>query len=96
MGAPETITGEGGGRADGEPDDDDACSGIDRWLRRTLWGWQRWPGDEHRSGWTEPLLRHYLTKHFGGRFEIRRMALSFDQDVEVSRVRNLYARAWKE
>lgn len=93
--APETITGEGGGDAAGEPDDHAVCSGIDRWLRRALWGWQRWPGDEHRSGWTEPLLRFYLEKHLYDRFEIRRMALSFDQDVPVSRVRNLFARAWK-
>lgn len=64
---PSTTTGEGGGAAEGEPDDEEVCSGIDRWLRRTLWGWQRWPGDEHRSGWTEPLLRFYLTKYCGQR-----------------------------
>ncbi len=26
----------------------------------TLYGWQRWPGDEHKSGWTEDLLLSYL------------------------------------
>jgi ubiquinone/menaquinone biosynthesis C-methylase UbiE len=93
--APETATGEGGGAAEGEPADFEACAGIDRWLRRALYGWQRWPGDEHRSGWTEPLYRFYLEKHFGGRHEIRRMAYSFDEDAPVSRVRHLWARAWK-
>ncbi len=29
---------------------------------KTIYGWQRWAGDEHVSGWTEPLLREYLTK----------------------------------
>lgn len=24
--------------------------------RQTLFGWQRWPGDEHKSGWDETLL----------------------------------------
>lgn len=83
------------GGAEGEPDDISACTGIDRWLRRALWGWQRYPGDEHRSGWTERLLAHYLDRYFGGRCEIRRMAVSFDEDAPVSRVRHLWARAWK-
>lgn len=92
---PSTSTGEGSdGGADGEPADMDACSGIDRWLRRALWGWQRWPGDEHRSGWTEPLLRHYVSKAFE-KFDVRRMAVSYEQDVPVSRTRNLYVRGWK-
>lgn len=25
-------------------------------VRRTLFGWQRWPGDEHNSGWDAELL----------------------------------------
>lgn len=95
--APETMAGEGGGTAEGEPDDHEACSGLDRWLRRALYGWQRYPGDEHRSGWTNTLLKHYLTKYFGGyRFEIRHMALSFDQDLPGEHMRNIFARAWKE
>lgn len=93
------IGGEGNSqasRAEGEPDDFVACTGIDRWLRRALYGWQRWPGDEHRSGWTEALFKFYIEKHFGGRHEIRRMGISFDEDVEgPSRVRHLWARAWK-
>lgn len=28
----------------------------------TLYGWQRWPGDEHKSGWTIPLLDEALLK----------------------------------
>lgn len=92
---PEKATGEGvDGGATGEPDDLAVCTGVDRWLRRALWGWQRWPGDEHRSGWTQPLLEHYLKRQFT-RWEIRRMAISFDEDVPVSRVRHLWARAWK-
>jgi ubiquinone/menaquinone biosynthesis C-methylase UbiE len=94
--APETIGGEGGGAAEGEPADGEVCGGIERWLRRAIYGWQRWPGDEHRSGWTEKLYDFYLDKHFGGRHEIRRMAYTFDDDAPVSRVRHLWARAWKE
>lgn len=26
-------------------------------VRRTLFGWQRWPGDEHKSGWDKQFLR---------------------------------------
>jgi SAM-dependent methyltransferase len=96
----ETETGGEGdsqaSRAQGEPDDFAACTGIDRWLRRALYGWQRWPGDEHRSGWTEPMFKFYIDKYFGGRHEIRRMAISFDEDVPgPQRVRHLWARAWK-
>lgn len=93
------IGGEGDSqatRATGEPDDFEACTGIDRWLRRALYGWQRWPGDEHRSGWTEGLFKLYIDRYFGGRHEIRRSAVSFDEDVEgPQRVRHLWARAWK-
>lgn len=28
----------------------------------TLYGWQRWPGDEHKSGWTMDLLDEALRK----------------------------------
>jgi SAM-dependent methyltransferase len=94
-----TIGGEGDSqatRSGGEPDDFEACTGIDRWLRRALYGWQRWPGDEHRSGWTEELFKFYIEKHFGGHHEIRRSAISFDEDVDgPQRVRHLWARAWK-
>ena len=31
------------------------------YVLRTLYGWQRWSGDEHQSGWTESLLHQYLT-----------------------------------
>ena len=27
----------------------------------TFYGWQRWPGDEHKSGWTEDKLRKEVT-----------------------------------
>jgi len=27
----------------------------------TLYGWQRWPGDEHKSGWYSEKLEEYLT-----------------------------------
>ena len=33
------------GRADENP-----CTAEHVW--RTIYGWQRWPGDEHKSGWT--------------------------------------------
>lgn len=26
------------------------------WCRRTLFGWQRWPGDEHKYGWDQQSL----------------------------------------
>lgn len=82
--------------APGEPGDFyGVCSGADRWLRRALWGWQRYPGDEHRSGWTEKLLAHYL-RQFSPKFEIRRMAYSFEDDAPDAVMRHLWARAWKE
>ena len=28
--------------------------------RRTLFGWQRWPGDEHKSGWDRELVIEFL------------------------------------
>ncbi len=28
--------------------------------RKTLFGWQRWPGDEHKSGWDKAFLREGL------------------------------------
>lgn len=28
----------------------------------TLYGWQRWPGDEHKSGWYQSLLESTLRK----------------------------------
>ena len=31
------------------------------WCRRTLFGWQRWPGDEHKSGWDQALIRRELS-----------------------------------
>lgn len=30
-------------------------------IRRTLFGWQRWPGDEHKYGWDEEHLADALT-----------------------------------
>jgi predicted SAM-dependent methyltransferase len=34
------------------------CSVEHVW--RTIYGWQRWPGDEHKSGWTREDLRVVL------------------------------------
>lgn len=28
----------------------------------TLYGWQRWPGDEHKSGWDDELVEEALAK----------------------------------
>lgn len=94
---PSSFRGEGlDAGAEGEPDDREACIGPDRWLRRALYGWQRWPGDEHRSGWTEALLAHYLRRGFSEKFDIRRATHSYDHDEPGwSRVRHLWARAWK-
>lgn len=30
------------------------------YVLRTIYGWGRWPGDAHRSGWDESLLTQYL------------------------------------
>ena len=30
--------------------EDNPCTAEHVW--RTVYGWQRWPGDEHKSGWT--------------------------------------------
>ncbi len=92
---PKLLSGEGGSAAPGEPPDFAVCPGLDRWLRRALWGWQRWPGDEHRSGWTETLLKFYLDQ-FSSRNEIRRMAYSFEDDAPDAKMRHLWARAWKQ
>lgn len=87
---------EGSSFAEGEPDDNAACSGIERWLRRALYGWQRWPGDEHRSGWDEKLFAHYLNKCGASKVEVRHRSESFDApDDPASRVHHLWARAWK-
>lgn len=29
-------------------------------VRRTIYGWQRWPGDEHKFGWDRQLLEEAL------------------------------------
>lgn len=104
---PSQWRGEGADGCVEEPDDHDACDGIDRWLRRALWGWQRWPGDEHRSGWTQPMLEVYLKKYFSERYDIRRMTHSYDEDMpegprsrkaeggRADHIRHLWARAWK-
>lgn len=93
---PETSGGAGhDAGAEGEPDDREVCIGPERWLRRALWGWQRWPGDEHRSGWTEPLFDYYIKKYFSEKREIRRMAYSFDDDIPDARIRHLWGRGWK-
>lgn len=94
--APETAGGAGhDAGAEGEPDDREACIGLDRWLRRVLWGWQRWPGDEHRSGWNEKLFAYYIKRYFSEKYEIRRMAYSFEEDVADARIRHLWGRGWK-
>lgn len=31
------------------------------WCRRTMFGWQRWPGDEHKSGWDKQLIVEFCT-----------------------------------
>jgi hypothetical protein len=30
--------------------------GVEEHVRSTFYGWQRWPGDEHKSGWTRETL----------------------------------------
>ena len=92
---PELHAGEGVGGTDSEPQDFEVCNGPGRWLRRALYGWQRYPGDEHRSGWTEDLLRFYLRK-LSSRYEIRHMAYGFDEDDPNAKMRHLWARGWKE
>jgi predicted SAM-dependent methyltransferase len=31
-------------------------------ILNTIWGWQRWPGDEHKSGWTSESVYEALKK----------------------------------
>ncbi len=33
-------------------------------VRQTLFGWQRWPGDEHKSGWDSAYLAKELNEIF--------------------------------
>ena len=91
---PETSRGESGLIDSREPDDFAACSGAERWLRRALYGWQRWPGDEHRSGWTDRLLEHYA-RRVSSVYEMRKMAISFEEDLSGEHMRNLYVGVWK-
>lgn len=79
----------------GEPEDTEVCSGAERWLRRAISGWQRYPGDEHRSAWTWNLLDYYLGKYFPGKHEVRLMSESFEDDRAGAEMRHLWARCWK-
>lgn len=81
-------------RAEGEPDDFDICTGKERWLRRALYGWQRWKGDEHKSGWTEKMIRGYMEKYFNSYYEIRKCGAHWEHTD--SKIKHLWVRAWKK
>ena len=48
-------------------------------IMSTLYGWQRWPGDEHKSGWTRDLLTEYLAKSGFLHIRIEPAATQFKQ-----------------
>lgn len=81
-------------RSEEEPDDFDLCTGKERWLRRALYGWQRWEGDEHKSGWTEKLIRGYVEKYFNSPYEIRKRGGNWE-DAD-SKIKHLWIRGWKK
>lgn len=87
---------ENGGnyRVADEPDDHDLCTGKERWLRRALYGWQRWEGDEHKSGWTKKLITGYINKYFKGRYVVKEFGSYWGHtDAEV---KHLWVRCWKD
>lgn len=47
------------------------CPFDERHVLATLYGWQRWQGDEHKSGWTEHSLAEIL-RGSGFRYTINR------------------------
>jgi predicted SAM-dependent methyltransferase len=51
----------------------------------TLYGWQRWSGDEHKSGWTEPMLREAL-----GKVGFTRLALGVAEMLKRGHHRNRF------
>lgn len=81
-------------RAAEEPDDFEFCSGKERWLRRALYGWQKYKGDEHKSGWTEKLIRGYMEKYFKSSYEVRKCGAHWEHTD--SKIKHLWVRAWKK
>jgi predicted SAM-dependent methyltransferase len=70
------------GRADENP-----CTAEHVW--RTIYGWQRWPGDEHKSGWTrEDMLSLLKTAGFE----------KIEEDVNILLAKGIerrrFARSW--
>lgn len=53
-------------------------------LLATLYGWQRWPGDEHKSGWHQELLETTLSK---AGFHRRRFGVEIYREKGVVRGR---------
>lgn len=39
------------------------------WLIRAMYGWQRWPGDEHKSLWNDELIKFYFEPLFDYKVE---------------------------
>lgn len=53
----------------------------------TLYGWQRWPGDEHKSGWYEAKLIHTLRRAGFGPPRLG-VDLFLDRGIERNRMKN--------
>lgn len=60
------------------------CSAEHVW--HTIYGWQRWPGDEHKSGWTREDVLMVLSEAGFGKFE---------ESVEVMLGRNVERRRFR-
>jgi predicted SAM-dependent methyltransferase len=63
------------------------CTAEHVW--RTIYGWQRWPGDEHKSGWTREDILALLKK--GG---FRRIYEGLDILLEKGIERRRFYRSW--
>lgn len=40
------------------------------WVSHAVYGWQRYKGDEHKSGWTEDYIQKWLAENYSGVFSI--------------------------
>ena len=68
-----------------------------KWLLRALYGWQRYPGDEHKSYWNEEIINIYLKDKFEV-LEITSSYINIDcQTLQIkSKARHLHFKARKK
>lgn len=78
----------------------DSCNGKETpcehfHILNTLYGWQRWNGDEHKSGWDELRLRELIaTKKYDDTFFQIEISNSAGVFKELGIMRNRFERPW--